>query len=344
MKTVLIVDADQRFLLRLKELLKPHAASFRAIFTTSGKQALKLFQSQPVDLLVTSLNLPQMDGFQLVSQMNRLGRAVPVIATAAFGSPPAMEERILRLGAFLYLEKPFAAKLLIAKIQEGLQAGGKGYVRGISLPSLLQLLELDQKTCTLTARASNRAGLLFFQDGTLTDACTESREGLDAAFEIIGWEASEIEFHNFCKNRKRTIDVPLGFILIESARLSDEEKEQQTRESERCATVGDLEPLDELSLATTLPPRLQIPSEFIDNLILLLAQEKGGNEGRTPRTAACGSGIRPKKAGVADPIQSRALATCVAMAAEKLRALLAQAGGKEGLSPMGSAAQLPESP
>ncbi|MBA3002247.1 MAG: response regulator, partial [Desulfurivibrio sp.] len=251
MKKVLVVDDDHGFLLSLQDMCRERVDTFQIVTAGNGKEALTVLSSQPIDLVVTDLKMPEMDGFELVSRMSRLTNSVPVIAMTAFGTPE-MEDRLMNLGAFQYIEKPVDFELLLQKIKDGLAAGAKGHVSGVSLSSFLQLLELDRKTCTIMARAGSRTGLLFFESGRLINAYVEPLAGLDAAFEIISWEKAEIEIYNFCQNRKRTIDAPLGFILIEGARLSDE----RGAESALVAGDGDDEfaQLDDLDFGNTSTP------------------------------------------------------------------------------------------
>lgn len=254
MKNVLIVDDEQGFLLSLQDMCKEHA-TFRIITAGNGKEALEILASQEISLVVTDLKMPVMDGFELASQISRLDRSVPVIIMTAFGTPE-MEDRLMNMGAFQYIEKPIDFAVLLQKIQDGLAAGTRGHVTGISLPSFLQLLELDNKTCTIVAKAGRHIGLLFFLNGTLINAYTDPIEGLDAAFEIISWNQAEITIYNFCQNRKRTIDAPLGFILIEGARRIDEQAEKEAAMGGSTASSHDdeLDQLDNLDFDTAPPP------------------------------------------------------------------------------------------
>jgi CheY-like chemotaxis protein len=255
MKKVLVVDDDHGFLLSLQDMCRERVDSFEVVTAGNGKEALAVLAAQSIDLVVTDLKMPEMDGFELVSRMSRLRNSVPIIAMTAFGTPE-MEDRLMDLGAFQYIEKPVDFELLLQKIKDGLAAGAKGQVSGVSLSSFLQLLELDRKTCTIMARAGKRVGLLFFKNGSLINAYAEPLTGLDAAFEIISWDQAEIEIHNFCRNRKQTIDAPLGFILIEGARLSDERGDQPVQGAGVSAEEDDDEfaQLDDLDFATAPAP------------------------------------------------------------------------------------------
>jgi CheY-like chemotaxis protein len=328
MKKVLVVDDDHGFLLSLQDMCRERVDAFEVVTAGNGKEALAVLASQPVDLVVTDLKMPEMDGFELVSRMSRLKNSVPVIAMTAFGTPE-MEDRLMDLGAFQYIEKPVDFELLLQKIKDGLAAGAKGLVSGVSLSSFLQLLELDRKTCTIMARAGRRVGLLFFKNGSLINAYAEPLTGLDAAFEIISWDQAEIEIHNFCRNRKKTIDAPLGFILIEGARLSDERGEQPVQDAGLSAEEADDEfaQLDDLDFATTSAP----PSTAAMAQALAQGGKAVGLEETLNTTQGINRMVLVAKDGTAKLQQNidnkgfKPFVTYVAVAADKIRGILGYA-------------------
>ncbi|MBU0673734.1 MAG: response regulator [Proteobacteria bacterium] len=226
MKSVLIVDDEKNFLLSLADMLKDNEAEFSIKTANDGREASKIINSEQVDLVVTDLNMPEMDGFELMALISQSKPNMPVIAMTAYGTPE-MESRLMNMGAFQYIEKPIDYNSLLHKIKDGLKTGTKGHVAGISLPSFMQLLELDKKTCTLTLRSDANIGTMYFQQGEIVAAKTGNLTGQDAAFEIICWENTEIEIENNCRIKEREINVPLGYLLIESARMKDEKNKPE---------------------------------------------------------------------------------------------------------------------
>jgi hypothetical protein len=71
-------------------------------------------------------------------------------------------------------------------------------------------------------------GTVFFLDGELMNAFTDTLQGQEAALEISCWDPVEIEIQHLCRQRERVIEAPLGFVLIESARMKDERKERES--------------------------------------------------------------------------------------------------------------------
>lgn len=221
MKNVLIVDDEKQFLLSLEDGLKPHSKLFRVLTAGDGKEAVDVLNSEKVDLVVTDLKMPRMDGFALLAFMCMHHPKVPFIVMTAFGTP-AIEDRIRNLGSVQYLEKPLDISTLAEAIKDALATGSKGYLSGITLPTFLQLFGMEKKTATLTIKSEDRVGHIYFIKGEMRNAETGSLEGEEAAFEIIGWEDTEIEIDNGCKKKKKLIKEPLANILMEACRLKDE--------------------------------------------------------------------------------------------------------------------------
>lgn len=224
MKSILLVDDETNFILSLADMLRANEDEFSVRTASNGREAANIIDSENIDLVVTDLNMPEMDGFELMAHISRVNSELPVIAMTAYGTPE-MESRLRNMGAFQYIEKPIDFESLLHKIKDGLKTGStKGHVAGISLPSFMQLLEMDKKTCTLHIKSGNHRGDMFFKQGELISARTGSLTSQDAAFEIINWDYPEIEIENSCKFKEedRDINVPMGFLLIESARVKDE--------------------------------------------------------------------------------------------------------------------------
>ena len=86
-KTVLIVDDEKLFLASLEEGLQFFADEFRVITALNGKKALDQLHKNDVDLVVTDLKMPEMDGYQLLTEMIKGYPHIPVIVMTAFGTP-----------------------------------------------------------------------------------------------------------------------------------------------------------------------------------------------------------------------------------------------------------------
>ncbi|HEY5674083.1 MAG TPA: response regulator, partial [Malonomonas sp.] len=243
MKRVLIVDDEKSFLLSLKDGLSAHSNRYQVVTAGNGREAVELLRAQPIDLLVTDLKLPEMDGFELLAWVSRHKAQLPVIVMTAFGTPE-IEARLATMDALQYLEKPLDLQMLQEGIDSGLEAGAKSYIRGITLATFLQLMSIEQKNCTLKVTAGGSTGYLYISRGELRDAEYNALCGEAAALEIVGWENAEIEMDGICRRQEAVINLSLEHILIEAFRRKDEQAYRKKQQLEVSAEPAQLKPAE----------------------------------------------------------------------------------------------------
>lgn len=223
LKNVLIVDDEKHFLMSLVDGLSKFAESFSTLTAANGRAATEVLRSTPVDLVITDLNMPEMDGFGLLAHMSASHPGVPVVVMTAY-STPEIRDQLAEFGSVKILEKPIEFKELVDTIRAELGSGSESYLRGITLPAFLQLLEMERKSCTLRVRSRGRVGYLCFREGVLMEADNGQGRGDAAALDIVSWEEAEIELSGVCKISDRRIRASLSFILMEGFRIQDERK------------------------------------------------------------------------------------------------------------------------
>jgi DNA-binding NtrC family response regulator len=107
---VLIVDDEMSHRQYLAEVLRDSGYKVRE--AGDGKEALDVLMKSPVDVLVTDLLMPRMDGFDLLRTLRAEDRMVPSIVMTAFGSIEKAIATIHDLGGFWFLEKPIDTEAL----------------------------------------------------------------------------------------------------------------------------------------------------------------------------------------------------------------------------------------
>ncbi len=227
--TVLIVDDEKAFLTILSEEKSAWAGDYDILTAGNGQIATEILQSKAVDLVVTDLKMPVMDGFELLAYLNNMHPDIPAIVMTAFGTSD-IESKIENLGAIQYLEKPIDMHTLAEKVDKGLKMAKKGYIHGITLPSFLQVLEAERKTCTLSVQAGKHCGKLFIIKGVLVQAKTENIQGEEAALKILAWDDTEIEIKNVCNVKTTVIKSSMTQLIMEAFRMRDEEEQQRSEE------------------------------------------------------------------------------------------------------------------
>jgi DNA-binding NtrC family response regulator len=102
--TILAVDDESIF----RFLLETHVreAGFRPLTASNGVEALAVLERQQVDLVISDIVMPDMDGLELIEQLKKRFPAIPLIVITAHGSVESAVDA-MRRGAYDYLEKPY---------------------------------------------------------------------------------------------------------------------------------------------------------------------------------------------------------------------------------------------
>ncbi len=125
----------------------------------SGAAAIDAVRNDPPHLLLLDIEMPGMDGFDVIDILRREGFAIMPIIVLSHFDRANLKIRALELGADDYLVKPFNHAELAARIKAALRRSQplataehdtSGDLRDISLQLLLQSLELGRKTAIVT--------------------------------------------------------------------------------------------------------------------------------------------------------------------------------------------------
>jgi two-component system response regulator FlrC len=110
---VLIVEDDHDLLEALCATLK--LAGYETLFAESGAAALSILKKQIVGLVVSDVQMKNMDGFALLREIKTLNPAIPVLLMTAHGD---VERAVaaMRAGACDYLLKPFESESLVSNV------------------------------------------------------------------------------------------------------------------------------------------------------------------------------------------------------------------------------------
>lgn len=244
MANILIVDDDETFVLSVVEGLFPQKPDFKVFSAKNGKEAVKMLKTRKIDLVVTDIKMPEMDGFELVAYISKNYKTISIIVITAFGTPE-IEKNLNEIGAIQYLEKPLDINVLEEKIIEGLKQLSDGYVKGVSLSSFLQMIAMERETCTLTIKSNEKVGRIYFDQGALIDAEYDNQQGEETSYEILTWDDVEIEIEKKCIKKVVTIDKALNHLLLEAYRRKDELKKRQDDLAKNGAGDEDILPLAE---------------------------------------------------------------------------------------------------
>ncbi len=117
-ETVLAVDDREDSLKFLREyVLEPNG--YKMVGVRNGVEALRIIQSQPVDLIISDLVMPRMGGLELLESLREQGLDVPMILMTFHGSE-GTAVKAFRLGARDYIMKPFSVDEMVHAVDQAL--------------------------------------------------------------------------------------------------------------------------------------------------------------------------------------------------------------------------------
>ncbi len=222
-RTVLVVD-DDAAARRLYELtLAPQLPEFTLLLAEHGAEALEILAAQPVEVMVTDLHMPVMDGFELLARVRERHPNLGVIVLSSM-DPERVATSAPRLGSYRRVAKPISATDLAAQIRAAAEERVRGHIAAVPLAPLLQLLQVERSTCSLLVRSGARKGRLHFRAGELVNAYAFEldADGEAAARHLLAWERATVDFERSLHNHVRRIHTPLTELLIDVARQRDE--------------------------------------------------------------------------------------------------------------------------
>ncbi len=118
MHSILIVDDEPNYLVILSELLRDEG--FEVFTAPNGSNGLELVREVDLDMVITDMQMPNMDGLEFLAAIKKINADLPVIMITAFAQ---VEKAVaaMQAGAFNYLAKPFSNNELIVTINKAIQ-------------------------------------------------------------------------------------------------------------------------------------------------------------------------------------------------------------------------------
>lgn len=232
---VLVVDDDPRWRQYTADPFLRRGDRVRSV--ADGLEALSMCIADPPDVVLTDVNMPRMDGWQLLRMIRarpNLGGVPVVFLTTLDGD----EERLkgYQLGVDAYMPKPFHPDELLLRVhrvvrrrRQAAESDTAGTLRGdlenVSAASLLSFLAVERKTGILVV-VGDRVARVFLREGRALRVELEGEGGAlpsrDALMDILGWRSGQFEFTLERVGGVDEIRAAISALVLEHARQTDE--------------------------------------------------------------------------------------------------------------------------
>lgn len=235
---------------------------------SSGARAIALLESQQFTLMITDLNMPKMDGLQVLSIVRRKYPQLRIVVLTSV-MDEQFRSRSYAMGVDLFWQKPSTMdeiKLFIECIEsllgrEEQQSGFRG-VQSKSLVDIIQLECLSRTSTTLRITNGQLEGKIWIRDGDVIDSSAGVLNGTDAFKEILCWKTGSFEILPPDEKRPRKIMDSYQGLLLESAQAIDEAQPQAAPDPARPgAPAAPVSPLLHLSRVQGVDFLIEVPEE-----------------------------------------------------------------------------------
>src|ERR1051325_2792745 len=142
---ILLVDDDQDFLELYWEILKRLPSGPEVHTASTGARALALLESEPFTLLIVDLNMPKMDGLQVIAIARRKYPQLRIVVWTCIADEQ-FRARAYGMGVDQYWQKPGSdedRKHFLQSLEVLLHDQPQGGFRGLQSKSLVDLLQLE---------------------------------------------------------------------------------------------------------------------------------------------------------------------------------------------------------
>ncbi len=115
MKFILIVEDNDLILYAVTKGLRTLLKGWDIVTASNGKEAIAVLDSVDVSVILTDLEMPVMDGFQLISHARKKNPHIPIMVMTSYCSEE-VQEKLSSFGVIQCIEKPFSFKTVADRI------------------------------------------------------------------------------------------------------------------------------------------------------------------------------------------------------------------------------------
>jgi DNA-binding response OmpR family regulator len=248
LKKVLIVDDEETLTWSMAKSLSRDRDKYEVEIANNGKEALEVLGKMPIDLVISDIRMPDINGLDLLVRVKREYPHTKVIIMTAYGSSDVQKEASKR-GSLYYIEKPFEIneirKLILDLVKE--KRGFEGKLFDLQLTDIIQMNCLGRVTTSLVITKDDHKGAIYFNDGEIVHAECDNVEGEEAFYTILGWQEGKFVSNIGAFPPRESISSPWEHLLMEGVKRKDEagsargetEKAEKRTEKETVETLAD---------------------------------------------------------------------------------------------------------
>ncbi len=277
MRTILIITSKSKPVAPIAEAQQEWQKQRHLLIAESEEEAADILSNDDVDLLVCDFASRPQSPIRPLTRLILDFSWIPCITVI----DPATNstDDFLGNGVSICFEMPFQLNELYRWTDKLLEQTTKGEIRGVPAHSILQMLESEKKTCTLTLHGKESSGHIYIEHGEIVAAEIDGLHGEEAACSIIAGDNHTAEIRYYNMQREREIDKSPMSLIMEAFRIKDEKESLAAREESGGKPQMELKHFFTLDSPLRLNPGLQLKLEA-DGHQPLTAELVGSRDGK----------------------------------------------------------------
>ncbi|HTQ49566.1 MAG TPA: DUF4388 domain-containing protein [Candidatus Acidoferrales bacterium] len=235
---------------------------------TTADRALAVLRESPIDLAVLDIGIPVVDGIQLLGIINQRYPGLK-IAVMTGNATEANRAACLSNGAELFIEKPVSSdgitvvfNLLNDLMSWAHREGFSGALRQVGMQEVIQMECIGRHSSILEIRNRELRGRIYIEAGAVTHAAVGTLVGEHAFYRLLSLKGGEFHVKPFKAPPQRTIQERWEFLLMEAARVCDEETVLiRKKPAETTANPSTPDPAPRVNAPAGKPAPAETPSQ-----------------------------------------------------------------------------------
>jgi len=230
-RRILFVDDDAQLLEMMKELMIAYSEGGWTVFTAqSASKAFALLQAQAVDLVVIDVQMPVMDGMQMLSLLNRGYPNLQKVVLTGFANEN-YRTACLSNGAELFLEKPKSQDEwhnLYGALNELLKweppKNFRGVMRQVDLAEFIQMQCSERSSAVLEIKSDEGDGRIYIREGAIIHAVAGAYKGHVALNAMLSQRSGDFKLTPFVEPPEQTLRGSWEELLLQANQAGDRVK------------------------------------------------------------------------------------------------------------------------
>ena len=223
-RRILVVENEKILGSSIREYFEEMGRQYLVLWAHSTADAMVMLKKHPMDIVLSvHEGAKSVNGLELLGSIRQEDIAVRVVLVAdeslSHDRNPA-----LALGCASFMVKPVPEKKLFELIHNMLlpHQGFVGRVVGMKLEDVIQMFCYRKDTTLVTALNEESVGFIYVNEGGIVHAQCDTMIGVDALFEILGWETGEFYSQVVFTVPEQTVFTDWQSLLMEGVRQKDE--------------------------------------------------------------------------------------------------------------------------